>query len=290
MTVCDVCSAPTRDSFVLCDTDAEELLTALFSVPALVEDLTTTFARLDQMRGPGPSIGKSTERPLPWNDRVPQRLDHLTEVLCRWARPVARERQLDALPHIPHARDPKDPARIPAHRHTAIYAARLLSDSWTTVRTLRYAGDAHAEIIDAIRQARRATDRPAELRYLGQCSAPLEAGGKCEADLYAHPAKRTVTCRACVAEHDVEQRRAVLREAMCEHMEAHVGTAAEVAGWLRMAGVNVGTSTVRRWGASGRMPVERRNGRGHPLYRVGAVREVFERLHEKRKEARHAAS
>lgn len=287
---CEVCSADVPDGITMCETDAEELLTALYSVPALIDDLRTTFSRQDQMRAPGPSVGKSTEKPLPWNERVPQHLDALNEALRRWAAPVARHLRLDALPHIPHTRDPKDPARIPQVATEALLAARLLSDSWKTVRTLVGAGEAHAELLDAIRSARRAIDRPVERLYLGVCSSPLEEGGRCEADLYAFPRRATVTCRSCVAEHDVAVRREVLREAMAEHLEWTTGTAAEVAGWLRMAGVDVGTSTVRRWAAQKRMTVAGQNHRGYPLYRVGEVREVFSRLRTSKERPGHARS
>lgn len=283
---CQVCGAEVPDGITMCETDAEELLTALYSVPAVIEDLRTTFARLDNMRGPGRSVGKSTETPLPWNDRVPQRLDALTEVLVRWARPVARARQLDSLPHIPYARDPKDPARVPGAITTAGLAARLLSESWTTVRTMVNAGEAHEEITDAIRQAQRTVDRPAERRFLGLCSVELPEDaptrgddGRCTVDLYVHPRAHTASCPGCATEHDVTARRDVLTAAMLDHLDGTEGTAAEVAGWLRLAGVEVGTSTVRRWAAKKLIAPVRSNGRGHPVYRVGAVMAQFRQMH-----------
>jgi hypothetical protein len=273
---CGACSAAVPDGITLCEDDAERMLDALYRVPTVVDDLRTTFTRQDQMRGPGAQVGKSTETPLPWNDRIPEKLDALTEVLCRWARPVARARNLDSLPVIPYTRDPHDPARVPGSVSTAILAARVLSDHWSTVRTLVDAGDAYAEVIDAVHQAERVVDRPVDRLYLGQCGAEGEDGGRCDYDLYVRPKRATVSCPRCATEWDVEQRREVLKAAMVEHLEWSTGTAAEVAGWLRLAGVNVGTSTVRRWGAEERMTVVGRSVRGHALYRVGEVRQLFE--------------
>lgn len=253
MNTCGACSARTPEGIALCDTDADALLVELYAVPAIVEDLRTTFARQDNLRGPVVSVGKSTETPLVWNDRIPEVLDTLTEVLARWARPVVRERQLHSLPVIPHCRDPKDPARVPERLTEAVLAARVLSDNWRTVRTLRYAGDAFVEVLDAIRSARRVIDQPTPRRFIGPCGElGEESGVRCDHDVYAVAHRRTASCPACGAVHDVEQRhRALLAAAHDE-----VVTYAEAERALpNLLGRPVKGSTLRGWVHDGTLEV-----------------------------------
>lgn len=248
---CGVCTATTPDGVHLCGEHADRLLDALHAVPAVVEDLRTTFARQDQLRAPGGSVGKSTETPLPWNDRVPEKLDALDEALLRWARPVSRHLRLDALPHVPHTRDPKDPARVPAAVTESLLAARVLAEHLGVVRGLREAGDAYDEIVDAVTAARRVVDQPVTRKFLGICSAELVEGGlPCQNDLYAHPRRSMVRCAACGTTHDVEQRREVLLAAV----HAQLVTYAEAERALPdLLGAPVKASTLRSWVSEGRL-------------------------------------
>lgn len=244
MSECGVCSTPTGDGALLCADHADRLLADLHAVPAVLADLALTLARQDNMRGLGRAVGKSTETPLPWNDRVPARITALESALVVWSKALTTGDRHARVPRIPTTRDPKDPARLPMARSTAVLAARVLADRIDDVRLMPHADVAYSDVSSAVRAARRVVDRPMDRRYVGQCSAALEDGGLCDVDLYAHPKRSVVACPGCLAEYDVEQRREVLLAAVHDQ----VVTPAEAERALpELLGRPVKASTLRNW-------------------------------------------
>lgn len=139
------------------------------------------------------------------------------------------------------------------------------------------AGQLADEITEAVHQARRAIDRPEDDRiYLGPCGAntidPYWGHRPCREELYAGDWQTTVHCPRCDSRYDVEQRHAWLRD----QGKKYQGTAAEVAGFLRLTGVECTTDQVRAYARSrhGRPPrIEPvgYNGRGRPLFLISDV-------------------
>jgi hypothetical protein len=102
------------------------------------------------------------------------------------------------------------------------------------------------EISDAIHQARRAVDRPADRVYLGQCyvETPDDEGSKSPAwpSLYARPQAHEVRCKVCSTEHPVAERRAWL----LERAKDMIVTVKEASSYLgEIGGITVSQASIR---------------------------------------------
>lgn len=251
---CGVCSAPVGDTGRLCRTHTDGLRIDLADVPDLVAELEITRTR--QNRTSAEKHGaRSTTRPLPWNEHTAQKAFELNATLNAWALDVSKlgEDERDRL--------------APVHHTDTAEVARWIARNLSTLRMHAEAGTAHEEITDAIHQARRSIDKPQDQVTYGPCKNELDSGVLCEEFLYSAPGRHTVTCRGCGAIHNTEAR----KEWMMGHVTQLVGTAAEAAGYLRLAGVEVSASTVRNLAARKRfLPVDL-NDQKRPCYRVSEV-------------------
>jgi hypothetical protein len=255
---CHICSAPTGDGANLCRTHTDELARELASVPDLVHELEVTRTRQARIVAEKHG-GRSAERPLPWNEHASARGFELNATLNAWALDVSRLGE-----------DERD--RLAEHHHTDTAAvAAWLGRNLSTLRQHDEAGTAYDEILDAIRSARQAVDRPLERVFAGPCNAPHEDGTTCPEDLYGHPGKLTATCRACGTRHDMAQR----REWMLSVIEDQVAYSGLLAGLVSNLGVQIGSSTIRRYAAAGRIKVISVDAKRRPLYRIGDVLDVF---------------
>jgi len=255
---CAVCSAPTGDGARICRTHSDGLLSDLQAVPDLVAELEVTRTRQSRITA-GKHGGRSAERPLPWNEHTAQVATDLNTTVNAWALDTSRlgEDERDLL----------------AEHH---YSDTAAAASWLArnIRTLRQhseAGQAWDELTNAIREARRAVDRPLERVFAGPCGAPDDAGFACKEDLYAAPGKTTVTCKSCGNHHDMAQR----REWMLSIIEDQVAYSGLLAGLVSNLGVQIGSSTIRRYASAGRIKVISVDAKRRPLYRIGDVLDVF---------------
>jgi hypothetical protein len=190
---CPVCEAQ-QDASLLCSACCDRLERELGDVAAIVGELDITLSKQARI-GVAGAPGLARER-TPINVGAMQAADNLGNVLATWLIDVAGEDwpfgpragsasfSRDLLSHVPQIR-----------RHPAV--AELVD-----------------EITDAIHQARRAVDRPADRVYLGQClmETPDDEGRQvtCLNELYARPQAREVQCKVCGVEHEVGERRAWL--------------------------------------------------------------------------------
>ena len=102
------------------------------------------------------------------------------------------------------------------------------------------------EITDAVHQARRVIDRPADRVYLGQCYVETpDPDGKqvtCLAELYARPTASEVQCKVCGAEHEVGERRAWL----LQRAQDMIVTVREASSYLgEVGGIKVSQASIR---------------------------------------------
>lgn len=249
---------PVPDMAFICPDCGSRLTRLLDLVPGILDDLDDVIRR--QVRfttGAGPRSG---ERPLPYNPAGAESRTVLIGTLTFWAASVAEIRgQL-----------------LPAD-HAAYLVGQV---DW--LRAQATGAEAFDEITTAIVQARRATDRPADRRYAGPCTAgipvvstvtgdPLGYDRECGADLYARETGDTVTCRECGAEYPLAERRAWL----LEQAEDRLLPAAELARAVDGLGVPVTASTIASWKRRKRITVHP-GPHGEDLYRVGDVRELVD--------------
>ena len=218
MSACSVCNSPTGDGANLCRThttsltyllrqipdkveiidrehfDARDELTGIRNydkttehplgdiigpirfdkvTPGLASDLETTITRQDKL-AMNPGSATSAEKPLNWNDRASNVRWELCATLSVWA--------LETSKRYEDTRDPvwavgRDIARIAEWMLRNINTLRLLPD----------AGEAYAELNDAIRRAENATDRPANATrfVVGPCPELLEDETACPGEVWA---------------------------------------------------------------------------------------------------------
>lgn len=239
MSACGVCEAPTGDDGRLCTDHTDQLLGALYSVPDLVGDMLVAYTRQSNFRGTEKLVGKSTETPVPWDERISARLGALRNVLVLWAYAIG-----SSSTSAPRTVDPKDPARIQQLRDVAVICSRMVADGIDRVRQHGRAGDLYSDITSAVSSCRRVIDRPMDRKFLGVCSMGLEGGGVCETDLYGHPKRATAVCPGCGAEHDVEHRREVLLSAVHDQRVTYAEAERALPDLL---GRPVKGTTLRKW-------------------------------------------
>jgi hypothetical protein len=255
---CGVCSSPTGDDGHLCKLHTDDLLRDLQAVPELVEELEVTVTRQARINAEKHG-GRSAERPLPWNEHAAIVASDLNTTLNAWALDTSRLGE-----------DERD--LLVDHHYTDTKAvAGWLARNIRTLRQHPEAGQAHDELTNAVREARRAVDRPLERVFAGPCGEPDEDDRECREDLYAASGKATATCKACGARHDMAER----REWMLSCIEDQVAYSGLLAGLVSNLGVQIGSSTIRRYASAGRIKVISVDAKRRPLYRIGDVLDVF---------------
>ncbi|MCA1675378.1 MAG: hypothetical protein LC799_25400, partial [Actinobacteria bacterium] len=115
----------------------------------------------------------------------------------------------------------------------------------------------------AVKRARRAIDRPADLVYGGPCD-------ECTSDLYAHGDAMHFTCPNCGTIYGFEQRRTWLLTATADSLLTATEASRALAGLL---GRPLSANTVRTWATTGRL-ASHGTHQGRPLYRVGDLVEL----------------
>jgi hypothetical protein len=241
---CPVCGAAQSQS-LLCSSCCDALERQLGDVTSIVADLEISLSKQARIGTPGKS-GLARER-IPINVGAMQAADNLGNVLTTWARDLLEtdSGRWDAISKAP-----------------AVTASRALLVMIPTIRRHPAVVELVDEITDAIAQARRAVDRPADRVYLGQClmETPDEEGRQvtCLAELYARPQASEVRCSVCSAEHPVEERRAWLMD----KAKDMIVTVKEASSYLgEIGGIKVTESSIRGYLHRGsrlqyRVPVE----------------------------------
>jgi hypothetical protein len=200
--LCPVCLAEQSQS-LLCNACCNRLERDLGDVAAIVADLDVTLskmARIGNSTGPG---GLARER-TPINVGALECATHLRDILTGWARDVSNE-----------SWRPTD-AELMVHGGQTRSAGRSLLLHINEIRRHPAVSELLDEVSDAIAQARRVVDRPADRVFVGPCMAenPDDEGRQvtCLEDLYARPQASEVRCRVCSTEHPVLERRVWLLE------------------------------------------------------------------------------
>ena len=190
---CPVCTAEQPEG-LCCHDCTSRLERNLSEVRGIVDELAVTIskqARIGQAGKPGPARERS---PVNWGASAVA--DNLGNVLTTWAHEIVSN---------PCGRWMHQPAQDGAH---------ILLGNINLVRRHPAVAELVDEIADALSQARKVIDRPADRQYLGQCMAPTpDVQGRditCLADVWARQHAHAATCSACGITHDVAERRAWL--------------------------------------------------------------------------------
>lgn len=253
MTDCVRCNRPVADTGFACHSCATGLAVALLRAATQSREIVVTVARLDRI-GTG---GGSTVVPLAfaWDASVAARSVYNTVVT--WTRHIAHERG----------------GGIPTDRRVIAWLMWLAGQvGW--LRMQPYADEAFDELHYAVTLLRRTIDLPPALWYAGTCWAADDEGTRCAADLYAHSRADVIICRQCGTPHDAAYR----KQWLLNQARDQLGHAGLLATALAALGIEVRANTISQWHHRGLILDHGRNPRGWPVYRVGDVLDLAERL------------
>lgn len=262
---CGVCSAPAGDDAYLCRTHTDDLARDLGAVPDLVAELDITLTRQARVTSERHG-GRSAERPLPLNVHASEKASILNSTINAWALDTSRL-----------AEDERDQLAGNHYTDTAAVAA-WLARNLHTLRMHAEAGQAHDELTNAIREARRAVDRPLDYMPLGECGNDDELDPPCKAILYGHPERHYATCRDCGARHRIETR----LEWMLDHLRGRLVTIPEAVGIAYLAGKRTTEDKLRLMASRGRF-LAVGSSDGKPTYRMSEVLKALEERYKHRK-------
>lgn len=260
---CAHCGAPTP-GVTLCATCILALRIELQDVAGIIPDshrstlaslpdeLNTTLAREDQLAEPYPHARAGGPLPLVFKAHAGEALWVLHRTLTAWGADLGH----------------------PGGELSTVRLAHWFLQHLDAVQRCPDGADLMEEVISAVHQARRAIDRPDDRRiFLGPCGAPMGAQGPtCVTEVYGLPWRDTAACEGCGAQYRVVQRQEWLRE----RAQRYLGTAPEVAGFLRLTGVACTAEMIRGYAHRRRLKPAGRNPRGHPLYLISDVLTVIQ--------------
>lgn len=240
MSDCVVCTSPTE--LYLCGRCGDDLARDLADVGDLATELDTTRSRQDRIGGDNAGR-RNADRGLPWKEPASEAAWVLANTLTSWVRDLANTRGVEV--------DASGLAGL----------ATWLRNRLDWLRAHPDVEQAFAELVAAVRNARRAVDRPAVLPYAGRCH-------ECDDHMYARMDRPVVTCRACEHQHDTEALRQWLLDAV-----AHRNlTATELAQSLpALLGAPLPLATVKTWIDRGHLFRTGRDEQGRATYRIQDV-------------------
>ncbi|NED96459.1 hypothetical protein G1H11_14205 [Phytoactinopolyspora alkaliphila] len=255
------CGRPTSGS-ALCHTKErsceERMVREVAELPSIGDDLDLARTR-QAVLGSG---GRSSETPVPWDDRVARVQAAFVGAMWTWTMAI-----WDHVEPLPTGGLPG----IGRWMHARIN--RLLDHPDVG----EFANTLHRHT----RRALKVIDRPAEGLFAGICSARTPKG-ECPEWLYALPGKSIVTCRVCGAHYDVAWRREILRQ----HAENTLMTAAEIARAVTWLDTQVRADRVRQWASRGRLIRRGSDEQGRPTYRLGDVLDLAAAEEQRRNKAK----
>jgi hypothetical protein len=251
------CGQPVKDQAVICPACTHRLARDLGSLGALADELQTTRTRQSRTGGAATGVlSRSSDKPLPWNEKAAESAELLRTTVVAWVRIVADTRG----------------GRLPDDSVAAM--ARYLLSHLELLRHHEAAAEAADELGHVSTLAWQTIDRHPGRTYAGPCRESIdphdEAGEACcVADLYARVGKRTVVCEHCCAEHDTAER----RDWLLRVAENQLVPAADLPAILGTPDAPLSLNTVKSWIRRHRLLP---HGDYQPaLYRVGDATDLL---------------
>lgn len=255
MSECDTCTRPTVDTGYCCHDCTQRLDKALAFVAECSGELDTVITR--QSKGAPAVGGRSAESPLPFNATAAEAGWSVWNTFVAWCRDIIERRGLSK----------PDDDSLDA---MAVWLRANLA--W--LRCQPIAAEAFDELTYACWLFKAAIDSKPDLVYVGPCGAATE-DGQCEHDLRAAKGNETVTCPACGTRYDTAGRTRWLLKLVHDRLDTAPVISAVVTAWGRRLPVD----TIRSWAHRRRLTRKTTDPvTGQPLYRLGDVLELAERI------------
>lgn len=267
------CGEPLPDHGTLCYGCTAKLISALKSVPELMDDLAITLTKRSKTPpASGPGAGEMDPVKFPYNIGASKARADLLGILRSWAGLVSEKRILttvtirDGAEHKTEAPTPLNCADNP----TSLSGWLLHYTGW--LRHYDAAADAVIEIRDAVHQVRRIIDIPAEKLYIGPCGSD-----SCPGQLWTLPDAAEAVCRDCGHKWDVRARRdenlAAIRDTV-DYPEP-------LARALTYHGRPMTAGLIYQWRSRRLLePYGQHRHTGRYMYRMGDVIDLLDRLRE----------
>lgn len=240
------CGQPCDGAYV-CGSCTTGLWNALNRLPGLLAELDVARTRQARLSD---GTGRSTGRPLPWNESASSlhgalvhRLWSLVSACADAGLASTEDTQREPWPEFGDNRG--------ATRWLMCRVDPIARQPW---------GPEALDLVGLATRGWRLVDHPPEQIFAGPC-------GLCGEDLYATPGEPVVVCGACRTPEDVEARRAYLLAMVDDQLV----TATEMARALTTLGQPVTPERIRQWKHRGRILSRGSNLAGAPVYRVGDV-------------------
>lgn len=166
---CAACTRPAGASYVLCFSCVDRLADGLHAVPGLLDDLDTTYARLDRI---SVTSGRGGDTGLPVKLTAADAREHLGDIITYWTYAAIKGRET--------------PWNAP---NTLAELAIWLSRRLDWLRALESAGDAYSQLHRAVSTAWRVIDRPTHRCsfWVGLCPEIAADGVHyCSGDVWAY--------------------------------------------------------------------------------------------------------
>lgn len=254
---CDRQQAP--DAFI-CKHCGDTIRAQLLNIAQLITGADEKRARVGSAWRHG-TIGRSNERPLPYDPRVTDTIQPFTRWLAGWAKVIGEQRS----------------ATPPTSDMSTILWVREFVQ-WATMQ--EWAEDLAVGVERAHRRITALFDIPPDREAIGACGAVLDDDGNtCKEILAAVKGDSTHTCPKCKTTHDVKER----RDHLLERSKELSVTVAEAVSLLRTTGEREATPRLVRAvirfvpiQSTGQRTEVDRNGRRRPpvdTYPLGAIRD-----------------
>lgn len=281
------CGEPLPDQGTVCYGCTAKLISALRSIPELMDDLAVTFTKRSRTAEPTGPQGMPEMDPvkMPYNLGASRRRAELVGILISWALLISQER----LVKFPAGFN-DDGTEAYTEQQTPITCDQTATSlsGWLLQYTgwIRHhdaAPDCITEILDAVRRVRQIIDISPVQVYIGPCTAELDAGDgihqrTCGGDLWAREGRLDAVCRQCGTPWDVRTR----QDANLEAARDVVTYRETVATALTANGRYLTGDLIRKWHTRGLLSVAKHDMRGRKMYRLGDVKDLWDRQNERR--------
>jgi hypothetical protein len=267
------CGEPLPDHGTLCYGCTAKLISALKSVPELMDDLAITFTKRSKtVQASGPGAGEMDPVRFPYNLGASKAKAELHGILRSWVSLVSEERVITTIV-IRDGKEQRTEAKTAVtcpDTPTALSGWLLQYTGW--LRHHPAGADAVMEIREKVANARRVIDVPAEKIYIGPCGTD-----RCMGQLWTLPDATDAVCRECGHKWDVRQR----RDANLSALRDTVDYPEPLARALTYHGRPMTAGLIYQWRSRGLLEpygVHRTTRRS--MYQMGDVIDLLDRLRE----------